>query len=88
LLHRLIGLRIPRDVEAQFTAGRKVEYPFRQGDLVFFGNGQDASASHVAVSLGEWRILHSSLARNGVYLDDIQHVPELKGNYLGACSFL
>jgi hypothetical protein len=89
LLHRLVGVRIPRDADLQFNAGRKIEPPFQVGDLLFLDeSGQKQSATHVAVSLGDWRIIHSSLQRNGVYMDDVQDVPYLRDNFLGACSFL
>jgi hypothetical protein len=89
LLHRLVGVRIPRDADLQFEAGRKIEPPYQVGDLLFFDkSGQNHSATHVAVSLGGWRIIHASQERNGVYYDDVQDVDYLKKNFLGACTFL
>ncbi len=89
LLHRLVGVRIPRDADMQYKAGRKIEPPFQVGDLLFFDEtGYNKNATHVAVSLGDWRIIHSSRPRNGVYTDDVKDVPYLRNNFLGACSFL
>jgi hypothetical protein len=89
LLHGLIGVRIPRPADLQYNTGRKVEYPYQAGDLLFFGEaGEKPCVSHVAVSLGGWRIIHSSRHRNGVYFDDVQDVPSLKESFLGACTFL
>lgn len=89
LLHRWIGITIPRDADLQFHAGRKIEPPFQPGDLLFFGeNGEKRSITHVGISVGEWRIVHSSRSRNGVYHDDVQEVENLRSSFLGAASYL
>ncbi len=91
LLHRLSGVFLPRDADMQFAAGRMVEFPYHPGDLLFFGeSGGPGSAgiTHVAVSLGGWRIIHSSRSRNGVYKDDVQAVPHLRESFVGARTFL
>jgi cell wall-associated NlpC family hydrolase len=97
LLHRLAGVTIPRDADMQYDAGQPVEPPFQPGDLLFFGGdggGLPASRSagrsitHVGISLGGWRIVHSSRARNGVYEDDVQAVEGLRERFVGARTFL
>ena len=89
LLHRWIGITIPRDADMQYEAGHKIEPPFQPGDLLFFGEtGEKRSITHVGISLGEWRIIHSSRSRNGVYTDDVQEVEHLRDSFLGAASYL
>jgi len=90
LLHRLAGVAIPRDADQQFDAGRPVDYPFSPGDLLFFGEGagEARKITHVAVSLGDWRILHSSRSRNGVQEDDVQAVEHLRESFVSALTFL
>jgi SH3-like domain-containing protein len=89
LAHRLNGIIIPRDADMQFAAGKEVEPPFQPGDLLFFGSEKGHRAvSHVGISMGGWRIVHSSRARNGVYLDDVKATPSLKNIYLGTRTFL
>ncbi len=89
LLHRLVGIELPRDADMQYAEGRKIEAPFLPGDLLFFREeGENAPITHVGVSLGGWRIIHSSRAHNGVYLDDVLEEPSLEKNYVGACTFL
>ncbi len=91
LLHRLSGVLLPRDADMQFAAGRMAELPYRSGDLLFFGEGGGrgaATITHVAVSLGGWRIIHSSRSRNGVYEDDVQAVEHLREDFVGARTFL
>jgi cell wall-associated NlpC family hydrolase len=89
LLHRWIGLTLPRDADLQYQAGRPVEPPFEPGDLLFFGEqGEQRSITHVGVSLGGWRIIHSSRRRNGVQVDDVQSVDGLRQSYLCAATFI
>jgi cell wall-associated NlpC family hydrolase len=89
LLHRLLGLTIPRDADMQCDAGQPVKPPFKPGDLLFFGgDGESRSVTHVGVSVGGWRMVHASRARNGVYEDDMQAVAHLRDSFVGACTFL
>ena len=89
LLHRLVGRIIPRDADMQYNAGRPVEYPFRPGDLLFFcGESKIRAITHVGMSLGGWRMVHASIARNGVYEDDVQTVKSLQERFVGARTFL
>lgn len=89
LLHRLNGITIPRDADMQFESGQPVEAPFKPGDLLFFGKeGDHRSISHVGMSLGGWRMIHSSRGRNGVYVDEVQKVAHLKDTFVGARTFL
>jgi SH3-like domain-containing protein len=89
LLHQLVGVPLPRDADMQFNAGRPVEPPFQPGDLLFFGrDGHHRAISHVGMSLGGWRIIHSSRTRNGVYVDDVQAADWLKEIFVGARTFL
>jgi cell wall-associated NlpC family hydrolase len=89
LLHSLVGITIPRDADMQYDAGRPVEAPFQPGDLLFFGSqGARRAISHVGMSVGGWRIVHASRARNGVYQDDVQAVEHLRDSFVGACAFV
>ncbi len=89
LLHRWIGLDIPRDADMQCDAANPVKPPHKVGDLFFFGEDKDArKVTHVGVSLGGWKAIHSSRTRNGVYVDDVQKAEFLREIYLGAGSFL
>jgi len=89
LLHRWIGLEIPRDADMQCAAARPVEPPFEVGDLFFFGEGDgDRHITHVGVSLGGWTMIHSSRGNNGVYVDNLQERKSLMDIYVSAGSFL
>jgi gamma-D-glutamyl-L-lysine dipeptidyl-peptidase len=89
LLHRWVGVQIPRDADMQHQAAFPVEPPFEVGDLFFFGEGgSQREITHVGMSLGGWRMIHSSRGRNGVYVDDLQKRKALMDIYLSAGSFL
>ena len=89
LLHHWLGVEIPRDADMQWTAASRVEPPFEVGDLLFFSDGEGKRrVTHVGVSLGGWKIIHSSRSRNGVYLDDVQQRQSLAENFVSAGSFL
>jgi cell wall-associated NlpC family hydrolase len=88
-LHRWIGLEIPRDADMQLAAGRPVEPPLVTGDLLFFGEGDSQPRiTHVGLSLGGWKMVHSSRGNNGVYVDDLQDKKALMDIYISAGSYL
>jgi gamma-D-glutamyl-L-lysine dipeptidyl-peptidase len=89
LLHRWIGVSLPRDADMQYAAGKAVEPPFKPGDLLFFGEkGEKRRITHVGVSLGGWQIIHSSRSRNGVQVDNVQQVDGLRESFLCASTYL
>jgi cell wall-associated NlpC family hydrolase len=89
LLHRWIGTDIPRDADMQHAAAKPIEPPFEVGDLFFFAESESKrKITHVGMSLGGWKMIHSSRGRNGVYIDDVQERQSLKEIYVSAGSFL
>jgi gamma-D-glutamyl-L-lysine dipeptidyl-peptidase len=89
LLHRWVGVEIPRDADMQSEASKRVTEPFEVGDLLFFGEGDsDRDVTHVGISLGGWRMIHSSRGQNGVYIDNVQEKEGLKEIYMHTGSFL
>jgi cell wall-associated NlpC family hydrolase len=89
LLHQWVGISIPRDADMQSRAAFPVEPPYEIGDLFFFAEGDsNRNITHVGMSLGGWKMIHSSRTHNGVYIDDIQEVEFLKKIFAGAGSFL
>lgn len=89
LLHRWIGIDIPRDADMQHAAANPVEPPYEAGDLFFFGEGDGSrEITHVGICLGGWTMIHSSRSNNGVSVDDLQARKPLMDIYLGAGSYL
>ena len=89
LLHHWIGVEIQRDADMQHAAAKPVEAPYEVGDLFFFAEDDSTrKITHVGMSLGGWKMIHSSRSRNGVYVDDVQEVNFLKEIFVSAGSFL
>jgi cell wall-associated NlpC family hydrolase len=89
LVHRLAGVTIPRDADMQYAAGRPVEPPYRPGDLLFFAEAPgEKKITHVAVSQGGSRFIHSSRSINGVYEDDLERNAEIKARLVGARAYI
>lgn len=89
LLHRWIGIDIPRDADMQCNAAKPVEPPYEVGDLFFFAEDDSKrNITHVGICLGGWRMIHSSRGNNGVYIDDLQDKKSLMNIFVGAGSFL
>ena len=89
LLHKWVGLDLPRDADMQHRAAKPIEPPFEVGDLLFLREiGKKRQVTHMGISLGGWRMVHSSQGRNGVYIDDVQENESLKEMFVSAGSFL
>ncbi len=89
LLHRWVGVDIPRDADMQCNAARPVEPPYEVGDLFFFAeNDSTRKITHVGMCIGGWKVIHSSRGNNGVYIDDLQEKKSLKDIFVSAGSFL
>jgi hypothetical protein len=89
LLHKWIGLDLPRDADMQYGTAKPVSPPFEVGDLLFFREpGKKRQVTHMGISLGGWRMIHSSQSNNGVYVEDVQENKSLKEMFVSAGSFL
>ncbi len=89
LLHRWVGVDIPRDADMQCNTAKPVEPPYEVGDLFFFAeNDSTRKITHVGMCLGGWKVIHSSRGNNGVYIDDLQQKKSLKDIFVSAGSFL
>ncbi|MCM1293728.1 MAG: C40 family peptidase [Bacteroides sp.] len=62
----LFGARclLPRNASQQATVGEEIDFTdpsrLQPGDLLFFGNGESAKITHVAISQGGSRYIHAS----------------------------
>ena len=89
LLHKWIGLDLPRDADMQYETAKPVEPPFVVGDLLFFHEpGKKRKVTHIGISLGGWTMIHASQKNNGVYVENVQQNLALKENFVSAGSFL
>lgn len=89
LLHRWVGVDIPRDADMQHAAAKLVQPPYEIGDLFFFAESDsNRKITHVGISLGGWKMIHSSRLRNGVYVENLPEREDLLDIFVGAGSFL
>ena len=91
-LYRLHGHVIPRDSDQQSRTGEEVDpgdgfAGLRPGDLLFFAE-EPGRCSHVTMSTGGSRIIHSSLGNGGVQRNDLAgrraYERELRTLFIGA----
>lgn len=88
LLHHWIGIELPRDADMQSDESKHVEPPYQPGDLFFFSEESDRHITHVGVCMGGMKVMHSSRARNGVYLDDLEKRESLRSILVHAGTFV
>jgi cell wall-associated NlpC family hydrolase len=70
----LHGVQLPRDAWQQARAGRDAGrdiFAARPADLLFFSDRPDAHITHVAIALGEHRLVHLALGRGGYALEQL-----------------
>jgi len=66
------GVPLPRDAWQQALVGEAIPIESAQpADLLFFSDRDDARITHVAVVLTANRLVHSALARGGVYVESL-----------------
>ncbi|MFC4075357.1 C40 family peptidase [Salinithrix halophila] len=64
------GYSLPRSSSAQATAGVSVSRNnLREGDLVFFRTGSGGGISHVAIYMGDDKIIHATNPRDDVCIN-------------------
>ncbi len=71
----LHGTQLPRDAWMQAERGREVEHEIADlepADLLFFSDRDDGRPTHVALSLGSDRCVHSSLANGGFGINSLE----------------
>jgi gamma-D-glutamyl-L-lysine dipeptidyl-peptidase len=89
LLHHWVGIELPRDSDMQSAQSKRVEPPYQPGDLFFFGDDNSTRhITHVGISMGGYKMIHSSGSRNGVYLDDLQEKESLRSIFIHAGTFI
>lgn len=71
---RLHGVGLPRDAWMQAGSGVLIEglADLQPADLLFFSDEPEGKITHVAISLGEMRVVHLALGRGGYAVDDLE----------------
>ena len=91
----LHGVQLPRDAWQQARVGRDAGrdiFSTRAGDLLFFSDRPDAHITHVAIAIGDCRVIHLALGRGGYAVERLEdgdeYVAKLKSRFLFARSVL
>jgi len=91
----LHGVPLPRDAWQQARAGRDAGRDLlaaKPADLLFFSDRSDAHVTHVAIALGEQRVVHLALGRGGYNVEQLDdrddYVAKLKTRFLFARTVL
>jgi gamma-D-glutamyl-L-lysine dipeptidyl-peptidase len=92
----LHGVLLPRDAWQQARAGRDAGRELlatRPADLLFFSDRPDAHITHVAIALGDRRLVHLALGRGGYAVERLdddrnEYVRKLGTRFLFARSVL
>ena len=92
----LHGISLPRDAWQQARAGRDAGRDILgvcPGDLLFFSDRPDGHITHVALALGDARIVHLALGRGGYAVERLDdevdgYVAKLRSRFLFARSVL
>ena len=90
-IYGLHGLSLPRDAWQQALLGRQVSDDASgdhdPGDLLFFSDREDSRVTHVGVALDGHRMVHSSLTRGGVAIEQLRssdaYVARLRSQCVG-----
>ncbi|MGX1901405.1 NlpC/P60 family protein [Thermolongibacillus altinsuensis] len=71
--YKKVGKTLPRTSAQMYAAGKPVSYKnLKPGDLVFFKTSKHAGVSHVAIYIGNGRMIHATSSK-GVKIDSLNH---------------
>lgn len=66
-----IGIYLPHKASMQASYGREVDYYDKQpGDLIFYGGSSYSSIYHVALYIGDGKIIHAENYNTGIVVSD------------------
>ena len=90
-IHGLHGIAMPRDAWQQEMLGDEVSDDASAerapGDLLFFSDREDSRITHVGIALDGHRMVHSSLTRGGVAIEQLRsadaYVAKLRAQCVG-----
>ena len=75
-IYGMNGITIPRNSWTQAASGKHVdEKDIRPGDLTFYYAAHRTGIGHVAIYIGNGKILHAASERKGITVSDWKYVP-------------
>ncbi|WP_051360814.1 NlpC/P60 family protein [Desulfuromonas sp. TF] len=86
-VYRLNGLKLPRESNQQFKAGRHVDRQnLKKGDLVFFSTERGRKVSHVGIYIAYGKFIHAPRPGKSVKIADLDSA-YFKQRYAGARTY-
>lgn len=77
-IYLLHGMQLPRDAWQQAALGYETEQGVAEdhepGNLLFFSDREDRRITHVGLALEGYRMVHSSLMRGGIAIEQLRSV--------------
>jgi uncharacterized protein YgiM (DUF1202 family) len=65
---------LPRTSRAQASSGKKISRSnLKPGDLVFYGNSSSGYINHVAIYIGNNKVIHASNKRDGIKISNMNY---------------
>ena len=75
LSYRQVGINLPHYAASQANYGTSVSYnDLMPGDLVFFGGSSYSSIYHVAMYIGDGKIVHAESTATGIVISYLSSV--------------
>ncbi len=72
LSYRQVGINLPHYAASQANYGKSVSYGNMQpGDVIFFGGSNYSSIYHVAMYIGNGRMVHAENSNTGIVISDV-----------------
>ena len=72
-VYKQFGIKLPRSSYQQSKVGQEVSVnDLQPGDLVFFKNADYAPVTHVAMYIGDGKIIHASSVKTGVIISKLK----------------
>ena len=71
-IYKHFGVKLPRTASAQAKAGKYVPWnELKAGDLVFYSGNGGKSVTHVAIYIGNSKIIHASTPKGGIKVSTV-----------------
>ncbi len=78
-IYSKFGYYLPRVSRDQAVSGTKISSSqLKPGDLVFYGNNSSGYIDHVAMYIGDGRIIHASNPRDGIKISNLYYRQPIK----------
>lgn len=78
-VYKNYGYSIPRTSRSQASSGTKISQSnLKPGDLVFYGNNSSGYINHVAIYIGNNKVIHASNKRDGIKISNVNYRKPIK----------